>query len=117
VADALLGALALGDLGHWFPPDDPRYADADSAGLLAQVVAEVSQRGWHTTNLDCTVIAERPRLAPHVPAMRERLAAILGVALERVSVKATSTEGLGFTGRGEGIAAQAIVLLEESADA
>lgn len=117
VADALLGALALGDLGHWFPPDDPRYADADSAGLLAQVVAEVLQRGWHTTNLDCTVIAERPRLAPHVPAMRERLAAILGVALERVSVKATSTEGLGFTGRGEGIAAQAIVLLEESADA
>jgi 2-C-methyl-D-erythritol 2,4-cyclodiphosphate synthase len=117
VADALLGALALGDLGHWFPPDDPRYTDADSAGLLAQVVAEVLQRGWHTTNLDCTVIAERPRLAPHVPAMRERLAAILGVALERVSVKATSTEGLGFTGRGEGIAAQAIVLLEESADA
>jgi 2-C-methyl-D-erythritol 2,4-cyclodiphosphate synthase len=117
VADALLGALALGDLGHWFPPDDPRYADADSAGLLAQVVAEVLQRGWHTTNLDCTVIAERPRLAPYVPAMRERLAAILGVALERVSVKATSTEGLGFTGRGEGIAAQAIVLLEESADA
>jgi 2-C-methyl-D-erythritol 2,4-cyclodiphosphate synthase len=112
VADALLGALALGDLGHWFPPDDPRYAGADSAVLLAQVVAEVSRRGWRAANLDCTVIAERPKLAPHVPAMRERLAAVLGVELERVSVKATTTEALGFTGRGEGIAAQAVVLLE-----
>jgi 2-C-methyl-D-erythritol 2,4-cyclodiphosphate synthase len=114
VADALLGALALGDLGHWFPPDDPRYAGADSAVLLAQVVAEVSRRGWRAANLDCTVIAERPKLAPHVPAMRERLAAVLGVELERVSVKATTTEALGFTGRGEGIAAQAVVLLESA---
>ena len=113
VANALLGALALGDLGQWFPPDDPRYAGADSAQLLAQVVAQVRQRGWRAANLDCTVIAERPRLAPHVPAMRERLAGLLGVATERVSVKATTTEGLGFTGRAEGIAAQAVVLLEE----
>jgi 2-C-methyl-D-erythritol 2,4-cyclodiphosphate synthase len=114
VADALLGALALGDLGHWFPPGDPRYAGADSAALLGTVVAEVLRRGWRTANLDCTVIAERPRLAPHVPAMRERLAAVLGVALDRVSVKATTTDALGFTGRQEGIAAQAIVLLEEA---
>jgi 2-C-methyl-D-erythritol 2,4-cyclodiphosphate synthase len=115
VADALLGALALGDLGHWFAPDDPRYAGADSAGLLAQVVAQVSARGWRTANLDCTLIAERPRLASHVPAMRQRLAQILGVAPDCVSVKATTTETLGFTGRGEGIAAQAVVLLEADA--
>jgi len=115
VADALLGALALGDLGHWFPPGDPHTAGADSADLLGQVVAEVSRRGWRAANLDCTVIAERPRLAPHVPAMRARLAQVLGVTLECVSVKATTSEGLGFTGRGEGIAAQAVVLLEPTA--
>lgn len=115
VADALLGALALGDLGHWFPPDDPRYAGADSSGLLARVVAEVHAKGWRTGNLDCTLIAQQPRLAPHLPAMRERLSQLLGVAPERVSVKATTTEGLGFTGRQEGIAAQAVVLLESAA--
>ena len=115
VANALLGALALGDIGHWFPPGDSRYAGADSAALLAQVVAEVERKGWRTANLDCTVIAERPRLAPHIPAMRARLAALLGVGLDCVSVKATTSEGLGFTGRGEGIAAQAVVLLEPSA--
>jgi 2-C-methyl-D-erythritol 2,4-cyclodiphosphate synthase len=115
VADAVLGALALGDLGHWFPPDDPRTAGADSAGLLAQVVAEATRRGWRTANLDCTVIAERPKLAPHVPAMRARLAHLLGVPVECVSVNATTSEGLGFTGRGEGIAAQAVVLLEQAA--
>lgn len=112
VADALLGALALGDLGHWFPPGDPRYAGADSGELLTRVVAHVREKGWHTANLDCTVIAERPRLAPHLPAMRQRLAQLLAVEVECVSVKATTTEGLGFTGRQEGIAAQAVVLLQ-----
>jgi 2-C-methyl-D-erythritol 2,4-cyclodiphosphate synthase len=112
VADALLGALALGDLGHWFPPGDPATAGADSSRLLAEVAAEVHRRGWRTANVDCTVIAERPRLAPHVPAMRANLARILAVEPDRVSVKATTTEGLGLAGRGEGIAAQAVVLLE-----
>lgn len=116
VTDALLGALALGDIGQWFPPGDARYAGADSAALLGEVLAEVQRRRWRAANLDCTVIAERPRLAPHIPAMRERLAAILGVPLECISVKATTTDSLGFTGRQEGIAAQAIVLLE-AADA
>jgi 2-C-methyl-D-erythritol 2,4-cyclodiphosphate synthase len=115
VADALLGALALGDLGQWFPPGDPATAGADSAALLARVVAEVAQRGWRTANLDCTVIAERPRLAPHLPAMRARLAAVLGVDAGRISVKAKSAEGLGAIGRGEGIAAQAVLLLEPAA--
>lgn len=112
VTDALLGALALGDLGQWFPPDDPRYAGADSAALLGQVMARVQAEGWRPGNVDCTVIAERPRLVPHVPAMRTSLARLLGVPQDRVSVKATTTEGLGFTGRGEGVAAQAVVLLE-----
>ena len=85
-----------------------------SRELLARVVAQVRERGWRTANLDCTVIAERPRLAPHLPAMRERLSQLLGVALEGVSVKATTTEGMGFTGRQEGIAAQAVVLLERA---
>jgi len=112
VADALLGAAALGELGQLFPSGDPRTAGADSASLLAEVVARVAQAGWHTTNLDCTVIAEQPRLAPHLPAMRTRIAELLRVAPERISVKAKSTDALGFTGRGEGIAAQAVVLLQ-----
>lgn len=112
VADALLGALALGDLGRWFPPGDPRTAGADSAGLLGRVVRRVTGEGWRTANLDATVIAQQPRLAPHVPAMRANLANVLGVEVDRVSVKATTTEHLGFTGREEGIAAQAVVLLE-----
>lgn len=111
VADALLGALALGDLGQWFPPGDPRYAGADSGALLARVVERVHREGWRTGNVDCTVIAERPRLAPHVAAMRANLARLLAVTEDCVSVKATTTEALGFTGRGEGIAAQAVVLL------
>ncbi len=112
VTDALLGALALGDLGQWFPPGDPRFAGADSGRLLAQVLARVQEEGWAVGNVDCTVIAERPRLAPHVPAMRDNLACLLAVDTAQVSVKATTSDGLGFTGRGEGIAAQAVALLQ-----
>ncbi len=112
VTDALLGAAALGDLGRFFPPDDPRFAGADSAVLLGEVVESVRAEGWRPGNVDCTIIAERPRLAPHLPRMRANLAGMLRLPEDRVSVKATTTEGLGFTGRGEGIAAQAVVLLE-----
>lgn len=112
VCDALLGAAALGDLGAHFPSTDTRWAGADSTALLAEVVRLVTAEGWVPVNLDATLIAERPRLAPHVPAMRERLATALHLAPGAVSVKATTTDGLGFTGRGEGIAAQAVVLLQ-----
>lgn len=111
LADALLGAAALGDLGQHFPPGDPRYAGADSGDLLRQVVAKVDSAGWAALNADITVIAEAPKLAPHVPTMRRAVAGLLGLSTDAVSIKATTTEGLGFTGRGEGIAAQAVVLL------
>jgi 2-C-methyl-D-erythritol 2,4-cyclodiphosphate synthase len=111
LADALLGAAALGDLGQHFPPGDPRYAGADSRDLLRQVVTIVATAGWATVNADVTVIAEAPKLAPHVTAMRQVVAGLLAVPTEAVSIKATTTEGLGFTGRGEGIAAQTVVLL------
>jgi len=112
VANALLGAAALGDIGTHFPSGDPRYAGADSAVLLAEVAGKVAAAGWRPANLDCTVIAQRPRMAPHVPAMRANLARVLGLELGAVSVKATTTDHLGFAGREEGIAAQAIVLIE-----
>lgn len=111
VADALLGAAALGDLGAWFPAAEPAWAGADSRDLLARVVARVREAGWQPVNVDATVIAQRPRLAPHVPAMRGNLADTLGIALDAVSVKATTPEGLGPLGHEEGIAAQAVVLL------
>ncbi len=111
VCDALLGALALGDIGHHFPDDDPAYAGIDSRVLLRRVMAEVSGRGWRLGNLDATVIAQAPRLGPHIPAMREHLAADLEAEVSQVNVKATTTERMGFTGRGEGIAAHAVVLL------
>lgn len=111
LADALLGAAALGDLGRHFPPGDPRHAGADSRDLLRQVAALVTTAGWAALNADVTVIAEAPKLAPHVPAMRQVVADLLALPLDAVSIKATTTEGLGFTGRGEGIAAQAVVLL------
>lgn len=111
LADALLGAAALGDIGHFFPDDDERWAGADSAGLLAQVVREVAKAGWKPLNVDCTVVAERPRVAPHIPAMRERIAALLGIGPDAVSVKATTVERMGFIGRGEGLAAFAMALL------
>ena len=113
IADAMLGALALGDLGAHFPDSDARWKDADSRALLRHVVALASERGYRTGNVDATLVAQVPRLAPHVPAMRRNLAQDLRCGIERVSVKATTTERLGFVGRGEGIAAIASVLLEE----
>jgi 2-C-methyl-D-erythritol 2,4-cyclodiphosphate synthase len=112
LCDALLGALALGDIGVHFPPSDPRWKDADSTLLLAQCMAMVRDRGFDLANLDATLICEFPKINPHVTAMRARLADVMQCDIARISVKATTTETLGFTGRGEGIAAQAVVLLE-----
>jgi 2-C-methyl-D-erythritol 2,4-cyclodiphosphate synthase len=111
VGDAILGALALGDLGAHFPDTDSRWKDADSRVLLRHVASLAFAGGWRIGNLDATLIAQAPKLAPHVPAMRANLAADLGCELGEVSVKATTTERLGFAGRGEGIAALATVLL------
>ncbi len=111
IGDALLGAGALGDLGKHFPPNDPRFKDADSLVLLGAIVALLAERGLSPLGVDSVVICEAPKLAPHLMAMRQRLAATLGLPMERVAVKATTSEGLGFTGRGEGIAAQATVLV------
>ena len=112
LCDALLGALALGDIGVHFPPSDPRWKDADSTLLLTQCMAMVRDRGLDLANLDSTLICEFPKINPHVAAMRARLADVMQCDIARISVKATTTETLGFTGRGEGIAAQAVVLLE-----
>ena len=111
IADALLGALALGDLGAHFPDSDPRWQGADSRVLLRQVALLVVSAGWDVGNVDATVIAQAPRLAPHIEAMRTNIAGDLACDRAQVSVKATTTEGLGFTGRGDGIAAEAVVLL------
>jgi 2-C-methyl-D-erythritol 2,4-cyclodiphosphate synthase len=111
LCDALLGALALGDIGHHFPDTDPRWSGADSRELLRACVGMVREGGWSPGNVDVTVIAQAPKLAPHIEAMRAALADDLGIAADCVSVKATTSEGLGFTGRGEGIAATAVVLL------
>jgi 2-C-methyl-D-erythritol 2,4-cyclodiphosphate synthase len=112
ITDALLGATARGDLGERFGVDDPEVAGADSLGLLATVVAELADDGWRVGNLDCTVVAERPRLAGHRQAMRSSLAATCGVEPGQVSVKFTTTDRLGSLGRGEGIACWAAVLVE-----
>lgn len=114
LCDALLGAAALGDIGRHFPDDDPAWRDADSRDLLARVVARVRAAGWAAGNADITVIAERPRLADHVEAMRASVAGILEVGDDAVSIKATTHEGIGGLGRGEGIAAHAVVLLERT---
>ena len=111
VVDALLGAAALGDIGALFPDTDAAYKDADSIGLLRAVVARVTAAGWAVGNVDATVVLQRPRLRPHVDAMRQRLADALGVATGQVSVKATTGEGLGWEGAGEGAAAHAVCLL------
>jgi 2-C-methyl-D-erythritol 2,4-cyclodiphosphate synthase len=109
--DALLGASGLGDIGELFPDTDPAFQDASSMHLLGKVMVWLTQNGWSVVNTDVTVICERPRLAGYRLEMRENLAAALGVASDAVSVKATTTEGMGFEGRGEGIAATAVCLL------
>ena len=111
VCDALLGAAALGDIGRHFPDSDPRYQGIDSRELLRHVAALLKARGYAVGNVDATIIAQAPRMAPHIPEMVRNIAADLGIDAGAVNVKATTTEELGFTGRGEGIAAQAICLL------
>lgn len=112
VADALLGAAALGDIGHLFPDTDPRYAGADSLKLLGEVCRLLREKGFRIGNIDATLLAQRPKIAPHIVQMRENLAAACGIAVDQVSVKATTEERLGFTGREEGMAASAVCLLE-----
>jgi 2-C-methyl-D-erythritol 2,4-cyclodiphosphate synthase len=111
IADAILGAAALGDIGRHFPPDDPAWKDADSRELLAAAVAIVSRDGWRVGNVDATVLAEAPRIAPHAAAMRAAIAGACGIDPGCVGIKATTMERMGFVGREEGIAAMAVVLL------
>ncbi|MEL6383965.1 MAG: 2-C-methyl-D-erythritol 2,4-cyclodiphosphate synthase [Cyanobacteria bacterium J06626_18] len=113
ITDALLGALSLGDIGRYFPPNDPQWAGADSLKLLAQVHHMVCDRNWAIVNIDSVVVAERPKLKPHIETMRETLAKVLQVAPEQIGVKATTNEKLGPTGREEGIAAYAVALLSK----
>ena len=112
VMDALLGAAALGDIGQHFPDTDPAYKGADSLNLLDHVMELLKRNGWQVGNMDATIIAQRPKLAGFIPAMRDNLAMRMGVSVQQVNVKATTEEKLGFTGAGEGIAVHAVVLLE-----
>lgn len=112
LCDALLGAAALGDIGKHFPPSDERWRDADSKDLLASVNALLGEQGWRAGNVDLTIVCEQPRIGPHAEAMRDIIAGLLGIPRDAVSVKATTTEKLGFCGRGEGIAALAAVLIQ-----
>lgn len=111
LSDALLGAAALGDIGKHFPDTDERFKGADSRVLLREVVRLVQEKGWQPNNVDVTIIAQKPKMAPYIPEMRANVAADLGLDLDAVNVKATTTEKLGFTGRGEGIAAEAVASL------
>lgn len=111
VTDALLGAAGLGDIGEWFPDTDSRWSGADSALLLAEVVKAVHERGWQIGNLDCTILAERPKLSPYKAKIRQRLARLLNVAIDAINVKAKTGEAVGPIGRGEAIGAEAAVLL------
>jgi 2-C-methyl-D-erythritol 2,4-cyclodiphosphate synthase len=111
ITDAILGAAGLGDIGRHFPDSDARWQGADSRMLLREAMAGVRQSGWRVGNVDATVVAQAPRIAPHVAAMRALIAADLGIAVASVNIKGKTTERLGFTGRGEGIAAQAVALL------
>ena len=114
LCDALLGAAALGDIGAHFPDSDARYRGIDSRRLLREVGALLAREGYQVVNVDATIIAQSPRMAPHIASMRANLASDLGIAIEAMSVKAKTTEKLGFVGRGEGIAAEAVVLLESA---
>jgi 2-C-methyl-D-erythritol 2,4-cyclodiphosphate synthase len=114
VADACLGAIGEGDIGRHFPDTDPAFKDADSAKLMEHVWNIVKEKGYQLVNIDCTIIAQKPKMAPYIPQMRERIAELLESSVEQVNVKATTTEKLGFTGRGEGIAAQVAVLLQKA---
>lgn len=113
VMDALLGAVAMGDIGHLFPDNDPQFEGADSLLLLREVGARLNAAGWTTGNIDATVIAQAPRMAPHIETMRKNIADALGVEIDRINVKATTEERLGFTGAKEGIAAHAVCLIEK----
>ena len=112
IADALLGAATLGDIGTHFSSDDPQYEGADSLSLLAKVRHILADNGWQVRNVDATIVAERPRLAPYVVQMRQAIGTSLGLDTDLVSIKATTTDGLGFTGRGEGMAAHAVAAIE-----
>jgi 2-C-methyl-D-erythritol 2,4-cyclodiphosphate synthase len=111
VMDALLGASGLGDIGQLFPDSDPKYEGADSMALLSEVAVRVRSAGFQVVNVDATIVAQLPRLAPHIPVMRENLARVLALDVSCVNVKATTEEGLGYTGSGEGISAMAVALL------
>jgi 2-C-methyl-D-erythritol 2,4-cyclodiphosphate synthase len=111
IMDAMLGALSLGDIGHYFPPTDPKWKGADSLELLIQVNRLIQEKGWEIGNIDSVVVAERPKLKPHILAMRDRLSQVLNLQPDQVGIKATTNETLDATGREEGIAAYAVVLL------
>jgi 2-C-methyl-D-erythritol 2,4-cyclodiphosphate synthase len=113
VADACLGAIGEGDIGRHFPDTDPQFKDADSAKLMEHVWQIVKEKGYQLVNIDCTIIAQKPKMAPYIPQMRERIADLLEATIDQVNVKATTTEKLGFTGRGEGITSQVAVLLQK----
>jgi len=113
ISDAILGAIGEGDIGRHFPDTDPRYKGADSLMLLAHVMKLAEDKGFRLGNLDATIVAQRPKLAPHIPQMRQNIAGVLSAEIDRVNVKATTTEELGFAGRGEGIAAYAVALMEK----
>lgn len=111
ICDAMLGALALGDIGKLFPDTDQQYKGIDSTVLLKHVVELIKSKGYSISNIDCTIAMQRPKLRPHIDTMRERLSEVVGIAIDRISVKATTTEHLGFEGREEGVSTTAVVLL------
>jgi 2-C-methyl-D-erythritol 2,4-cyclodiphosphate synthase len=113
IMDAMLGALSLGDIGHFFPPTDPQWEGADSLKLLARINKEVVDRGWQIVNIDSVIVAERPKLKPHLLSMRQNLAEVLKLTIDRIGVKATTNEKLGPEGREEGISVHAVVLLSK----